>query len=89
MNFESMADTPDWVALREAVREICDRFDDDYWGRLDRTHTFPHEFATAIAAGGWLGIAMPIEAWVTRRSFISNAISARWWPANWPQCRAR
>ena len=58
---EALADTPDRIAIREAVQEICDRFDDDYWGELDRTHTFPHEFTRAIAAGGWLGIAMPTE----------------------------
>lgn len=58
---EALADTPERVALREAVRAICDRFDDHYWGELDRTHTFPHEFAAAIAEGGWLGIAMPAE----------------------------
>ena len=58
---EAMADTPERVALREAVREVCDQFDDKYWGELDRTHTFPHEFCKAIAAGGWLGIAMPQE----------------------------
>ena len=59
--FEAMANTPDRVALREAIKAICDRFDDHYWGELDRTHTFPHEFAKAIAEGGWLGIAMPPE----------------------------
>ncbi len=59
MNFEALADTPERVALRNAVRAICDRFDDDYWSALDRTHTFPHAFAKAIAEGGWLGIAMP------------------------------
>ena len=58
---EAMANTPERVALREAVREICDRFDDDYWAELDRTHTFPHQFAQVIAQGGWLGIAMPTE----------------------------
>ena len=58
---DSIYINPDHVALREAIREICDRFDDDYWAELDRTHTFPHAFAEAIAAGGWLGIAMPEE----------------------------
>ena len=46
-----MADTPDRAALRDAVREVCDQFDDHYWGELDRTHTFPHEFTTAMARG--------------------------------------
>jgi acyl-CoA dehydrogenase len=58
---EALANTPERVELREAVRAICDQFDDHYWGECDRTHTFPHAFAKAIAEGGWLGIAMPTE----------------------------
>ena len=59
--FEAIATTPERVAVREAVREICDQFDDHYWAELDRTHKFPFEFSKAIADGGWLGIAMPEE----------------------------
>jgi acyl-CoA dehydrogenase len=58
---EALANTPDRVELREAVRAICDQFDDHYWSECDSTHTFPHAFAKAIAEGGWLGIAMPTE----------------------------
>jgi acyl-CoA dehydrogenase len=61
LNSDALGDAADLIALRDAVRAVCDRFDDDYWARLDRTHTFPHEFAQAIAEGGWLGIAMPEE----------------------------
>jgi acyl-CoA dehydrogenase len=61
MTFEALANTPDRVALREAITAICDRFDDAYWAELDRSHTFPHAFAQAVAEGGWLGIAMPAE----------------------------
>ena len=56
---EALVNTPDRAAIRDAVRAICDRFDDNYWSEKDRTHSFPHEFAKAIADGGWLGIAMP------------------------------
>ena len=59
--YEALANTPERVALREAVRAICDRFDDHYWAEKDRTHSFPFEFSKAIAEGGWLGIAMPAE----------------------------
>ena len=55
------ADTPDREAIRDAVRAICDRFDDDYWREKDDTASFPFEFSAAIAEGGWLGIAMPEE----------------------------
>ena len=58
---ETLADTPQRADIRDAIRAICDRFDDDYWAEKDRTHAFPFEFARAIAEGGWLGIAMPEE----------------------------
>ncbi len=58
---ETLADTPQRAEIRDAVRAICDRFDDDYWAEKDRAHAFPFEFAKAIAEGGWLGIAMPEE----------------------------
>jgi acyl-CoA dehydrogenase len=61
LQFDALADTPDRLALREAIESICNRFDDAYWGELDRTHKFPYEFSAAIAEGGWLGIAMPEE----------------------------
>ncbi len=56
-----MTATADQAAIRDAIKAICDRFDDSYWAELDQAHRFPTEFADAIAAGGWLGIAMPTE----------------------------
>ncbi len=61
MATETLADTSERAEIRDAVRAVCDRFDDDYWAERDRTHSFPFEFAQAIAEGGWLGIAMPGE----------------------------
>jgi len=58
---EPLAETPELVQIRDAVRAVCDNFDDAYWSEKDRTASFPHEFARAIAEGGWLGIAMPAE----------------------------
>src|ERR1700712_3498597 len=57
--FEALCATPERAEIRDAIRTICDRFDDGYWSEKDRTHSFPFEFAEAVAAGGWLGIAMP------------------------------
>ena len=59
--FDPLCDNPDRTALRDAIRAICDQFDDNYWSEKDRTHSFPHEFANAVAEAGWLGIAMPEE----------------------------
>jgi acyl-CoA dehydrogenase len=61
LTFEPTADNPERLAIRDAVRAICDRFDDEYWREKDDTASFPYEFSQAIAEGGWLGIAMPEE----------------------------
>lgn len=47
------------AAIRSAVRDICARFPDEYWAEADATHTFPWAFYDAMAAGGWIGIAIP------------------------------
>ena len=56
MDFEF---SDDQRAIRDAVARVCARFGDDYWLQKDRDAGFPHEFHAAIAADGWLGIAMP------------------------------
>ncbi|MDO9472756.1 MAG: acyl-CoA dehydrogenase family protein [Caulobacter sp.] len=51
--------TEEQEAIREAVGRICADFDDEYWRKTDETGDFPEAFAAAMAAGGWLGVAMP------------------------------
>lgn len=51
--------TEDQRALVDAVGRIADRFEDAYWRHADETAAFPHDFARAMAEGGWFGIAMP------------------------------
>ena len=58
MDFEL---TDDQRAIDEGVRRITARFGDDYWLARDRDGAFPHEYRRAVAEGGWLGIAMPVE----------------------------
>ncbi|MCR9070279.1 MAG: acyl-CoA/acyl-ACP dehydrogenase [Alphaproteobacteria bacterium] len=45
--------------LVAAVGRVVDAFDAAYWREKDAGAIFPHEFAAAMAEGGWLGIAMP------------------------------
>jgi acyl-CoA dehydrogenase len=54
-------DNEDHVAIAEAIRAICSRFDDDYWAGCEQGHEFPWDFYKLMAEGGWLGIAMPEE----------------------------
>ncbi|MCY1166043.1 Acyl-CoA dehydrogenase fadE12 [compost metagenome] len=58
MNFDI---SEDQLAIRNAISEVCNDFDDDYWLRKDREGGFPEDFYSAIAKAGWLGIAMPTE----------------------------
>ena len=48
-------------AIVESVTRLCAQFDADYWRKTDETGDFPEEFVAAMAAGGWLGTAMPAE----------------------------
>ncbi len=56
MDFEF---SDDQRAIQDAITRVCARFGADYWLQKDRDGGFPHEFHAAIAADGWLGIAMP------------------------------
>ncbi|MBR7620318.1 acyl-CoA/acyl-ACP dehydrogenase [Phenylobacterium sp. 20VBR1] len=48
-------------AIRDSVARVCADFDAEYWRRTDDTGEFPEAFVAAMAAGGWLGTAMPTE----------------------------
>jgi len=58
MDFEL---TDDQVTIRDAVRDLASKFDDQYWMEHDRDKVFPAEFYEALATGGWLGITTPEE----------------------------
>ena len=51
--------TPAQSAIVDAIGRICGKYDDAFWLACDNDHRFPEEFVRDIAAGGWLGIAMP------------------------------
>ncbi len=48
-------------AIRDSVARVCADFGAEYWRRTDDTGDFPEAFVAAMAAGGWLGTAMPTE----------------------------
>ena len=53
--------TDDQQTIKEAVRELACRFDEQYWMDKDLNQEFPTEFYDAFASGGWLGITTPEE----------------------------
>jgi acyl-CoA dehydrogenase len=67
--------------IREAIREICAQFPDEYWAEADASHAFPWAFYAAIAKGGWIGIAIPAEyggggAGITEASIVLEEVAA-------------
>jgi acyl-CoA dehydrogenase len=78
MNFEPDEDS---VAIREAVRRVCDRFDDAYWRDCDESHQFPWAFYRVMAEGGWVGVAIPEEyggggRGITEASIVLEEVAA-------------
>jgi len=51
--------TPDQITVDDTIKQICEKFGDDYWLARDNDGQFPDEFVSAITSGGWLGITMP------------------------------
>jgi len=49
------------IAIKDAIERICAKYDDHYWLRVDDEGRFQDAFVDDIAAGGWLGVAMPEE----------------------------
>ena len=53
--------TTDQAAVVDGIGKVIEGFDDAYWLQRDRDGEFPDAFYRAVAAGGWLGIALPEE----------------------------
>jgi acyl-CoA dehydrogenase len=51
--------TEEQEAIREGVAQVCSKYGDDYWLKTDDSGKFPEDFVADMAAGGWLGVAMP------------------------------
>jgi acyl-CoA dehydrogenase len=51
----------DLQAIREGIRTLCSKYDDEYWADKDAKHEFPWDFYSQLAEGGWIGIAIGEE----------------------------
>ena len=48
-------------SLRHSVGEICRRFPDPYWRKLDEERAYPEEFVRALTEAGYLAALIPTE----------------------------
>ncbi len=47
--------------IRQAVRELCSDYPDEYWRQVDAELRYPEEFVAALTRGGWLAALIPEE----------------------------
>ena len=47
--------------LRAALRDLCKRFPDEYFRRVDEARGYPEEFVDALTRAGWLAVMIPDE----------------------------
>ena len=45
--------------IREALRDLCSRYDSAYWQQVDHERGYPEAFVTAITEAGWLAALIP------------------------------
>ncbi|RYY55638.1 MAG: acyl-CoA dehydrogenase family protein, partial [Comamonadaceae bacterium] len=47
--------------MREALRDLCGRFDSAYWQKVDAERGYPEAFVDALTEAGWLAAMIPAE----------------------------
>jgi acyl-CoA dehydrogenase len=51
----------DHAEYRSAVRELCAKFDSEYWQDVDSRSEYPEKFVQALTDAGWLAALIPSE----------------------------
>ena len=49
----------EYQEYRQAVRELCGRFDSKYWQEVEERSGYPEEFVKALTDAGWLAALIP------------------------------
>jgi acyl-CoA dehydrogenase len=45
--------------IRDAVRQLCKQFPDEYFRKIDEERGYPEEFVQALTAAGWMAALIP------------------------------
>jgi acyl-CoA dehydrogenase len=56
-----LQETPVQTALRNRIRELCAKYPDEYWRKVDRERAYPEEFINALTEAGYLAALIPEE----------------------------
>lgn len=47
--------------IRDAVRDLCKQFPDEYFRKVDEARAYPEDFVNALTQAGWLAALIPQE----------------------------
>ena len=62
MSINPKIDKPDeHQEIRDAVRQLCSQFPDEYFRQLDERRAYPEKFVDALMEAGWLAAMIPQE----------------------------
>ncbi len=56
-----MSESDALADIRASVRALCEKFQGDYWRKLDRERAYPTEFVAALTKAGFLAALIPEE----------------------------
>lgn len=56
-----MTDQAELNEIRQAVRQLCEGYGEDYWLELDRSRGYPTEFVQELTESGFLTVLIPEE----------------------------
>lgn len=59
--FTDMKLKESYPEIREAVRDLCRNYPDEYWRKVDDVRGFPEDFVNELTAAGWLAAMIPEE----------------------------
>ncbi|MEW6466281.1 MAG: acyl-CoA dehydrogenase family protein [Pseudomonadota bacterium] len=51
----------DHAEMREALRDLCARYPDEYFRKIEAEHGYPEAFVKALTDAGWLAVMIPQE----------------------------
>jgi acyl-CoA dehydrogenase len=54
-------ETDQYQDIRDAVRDLCSYFPDEYHRRVDEQRAYPEEFVDALTKAGWMAALIPQE----------------------------
>ena len=56
-----MNEADEFQEIRDAVRQLCRQFPDEYFRKVDEARAYPEQFVDALMQAGWLAAMIPEE----------------------------